>query len=133
MFKLPMKNIFNPVYRQDYLDGFSHGLDPHLEFNVLDWSAAFTSGFNYGRLHYESMNGDVHDGSPKLIVTDEILEEFLLAGMLGLNIDSDGYTVFQLNVISRWYQSGIEKYDQDQSLYLLAILEENGIEVDNNK
>jgi hypothetical protein len=58
-----------------------------------------------------------------------VLEDFLLAGMLGMSISDEGYTPFQIDVIEKWYQSGIEKYDANQSIYLLAILEHNGIEV----
>jgi len=75
------------------------------------------------------MNGKIIHGIPKLIVTNKVLEDFLLAGMLGISINDDGYTAFQIDVISKWYQSGIEKYNPIQSSYLLGILEENGIEI----
>ena len=55
------------------------------------------------------MNGYIVDGIPERIVTIKILEDFLLAGILGLSIETEGYTIFQLNVISKWYQSGVEK------------------------
>ena len=122
-----MKNIFNAVYRQDYFEGYSNGLNPFRQVNVQKHSEAFSEGFNSGRLDYESMNGRIKDGIPKSIITQKILEDFLLAGMLGLSVDTEGYTSFQINTIAKWYQSGIEKYDPDQSLYLFEILEENGI------
>jgi len=75
------------------------------------------------------MNGSVQYGIPQLIVTNKVLEDFLLAGMLGMSISDEGYTLFQIEVIEKWYQSGIEKYDANQSIYLLAILEQNGIEI----
>jgi hypothetical protein len=123
-----MKNIFSPVYRQDYLLGFTNGLNPHLsvEENQTD---AYIIGFNQGRLEYERMNGKIIHGIPKLIVTNKVLEDFLLAGMLGISINDNDYTAFQIDVISKWYQSGIEKYNPSQSSYLLAILEENGIDI----
>lgn len=123
-----MNNIFNPVYRQDYLQGYSNGLNPYLAINKKQ-NEAFVYGFNQGRQDYERMNGKVVHGIPKLIVTNKVLEDFLLAGMLGISINDDGYTAFQIDVISKWYQSGIEKYNPNQSSYLLAILEENGIDI----
>ncbi len=123
-----MKNIFNPVYREDYFEGYSSGLNPYLKC-TQNKSEAYNFGFEQGRLDYERMNGKVAYGIPQLIVTNKVLEDFLLAGMLGMDIDSDGYTAFQIDVIQKWYQSGVEKYDPSQSSYLLAILEENGIEL----
>lgn len=123
-----MKNIFSPVYRQDYLQGFSNGLNPYLNIEE-NQTEAYIFGFNQGRLDYERMNGKIIYGIPKLIVTNKVLEDFLLAGMLGISINDDDYTAFQIDVISKWYQSGIEKYNPNQSSYLLAILEENGIDI----
>jgi len=124
-----MKNIFNPVYRQDYLDGFLSGLNPNMQIDVTK-NEAYTFGFSEGRNEYEKMNGKVAYGIPQLIVTNKVLEEFLLAGMLGFDINSDGYTAFQIDVILKWYQSGVEKYNPNQSSYLLSILEEKGIELE---
>ena len=123
-----MKNIFSPVYRQDYLLGFSNGLNPYLNIEE-NQNEAYIFGFNQGRLDYERMNGKTIHGIPKLIVTNKVLEDFLLAGMLGISINDDDYTAFQIDVISKWYQSGIEKYNPGQSSYLLGILEENGIDI----
>ncbi|MGV3696747.1 hypothetical protein [Flavobacterium sp.] len=123
-----MNNIFNPVYRQDYLKGYSNGQNPHLTIEA-DQNEAYRYGFNQGRADYERMNGKIIHGIPKLIVTNKVLEDFLLAGMLGISINEDGYTAFQIDVISKWYQSGIEKYNPNQSSYLLGILEDNGIEI----
>ena len=123
-----MKNIFSPVYRQDYLQGLSNGLNPYLNIEE-NQSDAYVFGFNQGRLDYEKMNGKIAYGIPKLIVTTKVLEDFLLAGMLGISINDDDYTAFQIDVIAKWYQSGIEKYNPNQSSYLLALLEENGIEI----
>ena len=123
-----MNNIFNPVYRQDYLNGYSNGQNPYLVL-IDNQKEAYKFGFNQGRLDYEKMNGKVIHGIPKLIVTNKVLEDFLLAGMLGISINDDDYTAFQIDVISKWYQSGIEKYNPNQSSYLLGLLEENGIEI----
>ena len=123
-----MKNILIPIHRQDYLQGFSNGLNPYLNVDE-NQNEAYIFGFNQGRLDYERMNGKVAYGIPKLIVTNKVLEDFLLAGMLGISINDDDYTAFQIDVISKWYQSGIEKYNPYQSNYLLGILEENGIEI----
>jgi hypothetical protein len=127
-----MKNIFNPIYRQDYLEGYSNGLNPYsvAQYNTLN--SAFNDGFNSGRLDYESKNGSLSNGIPKRIVNEKILEEFLLAGLLGINVDTEGYTHFQISVLLTWYQSGIEKYDPEQNSYILEILEENGIGVSNS-
>jgi len=123
-----MNNIFNPVYRQEYLFGYARGFNPYVDFDP-NQSQGFILGFKQGRDEYESMNGKILHGIPKLIVTNKILEDFLLAGMLGMSINSDGYTAYQIDVIQKWYQSGVEKYDVKQSDYLLSILEENGIEL----
>ena len=124
------KNIYCPVYRQDYFEGYSSGFNPFLHVNCIKNSEAFISGLNSGRMDYEEMNGYVIEGIPQRIVTTKVLEDFMLAGLLGLSIDTDFYTSYQLNIISKWYQSGIEKYDPNQSIYLFGILEENGIQID---
>jgi hypothetical protein len=123
-----MKNIFNPVYRQEYLKGYSSGLNPYLTIDDTR-NEVYAFGFSQGREEYEKMNGKIIYGIPQLIVTNKVLEDFLLAGMLGMNINADGYNAFQLDVILKWYQSGVEKYNPVQSEYLQEILEENGIEL----
>jgi hypothetical protein len=122
-----MKKIFSPAYRQDYVEGYSTGLNPFQQFKSTKSNDAFIAGFNSGRLDYERMNGCVSDGIPQRIVTDKILEDFLIAGLLGLPVDADGYTSHQINMIEKWYQSGVEKYDPNQSISLFEILEKNGI------
>ena len=123
------QNIFNPVFRQDYLDGYSLGLNPYSKNVSKETNEAFIFGFNSGRKYYEEMNGNVVDGIPHLIVTEKVLEEFLLAGLLGLKIDTYGYTPHQLNVLAKWYQSGTEQYNPTEGIYLISMLEENGIEI----
>ncbi|WP_366182771.1 hypothetical protein [Flavobacterium ovatum] len=124
-----MEDIFDPVYRQGYIEGYSLGLNPFYQLNYsIRNCQAFNSGFNSGRSDYERLNGKIVNGIPNRIVTKKVLDEFQLAGMLGMSIDSEGFTAYQLNVIEEWYKSGVEKYDLDESLYLLAILENNGIQ-----
>ena len=122
-----MKNIYTKTYRQDYLKGYAIGLNPLHPFNTARDNNAFSTGFNSGRSDYERMNGCISDGIPQRIVTDEVLEDFLIAGLLGLPIDSDGYTSHQIDMIEKWYQSGIEKYEPNQSASLFELLEKNGI------
>jgi len=124
-----MKNIHSPIYRLDYFEGYSNGLNPKIRINTKRDNDAFTTGFNLGRLEFESMNGSLRNGVPKRIVNTKILEDFLLAGMLGLSIDTEDYTSFQLHIILQWYQSGIEQYDPNHSSYLIELLERNGIEM----
>lgn len=124
-----MKNIFDTVYRQDYLDGYSNGSNPSVKVKIKKNNKAFNDGFNSGRFDFESINGSIIDGIPKRIITKKILEEFLMAGLLGLKTDTDDYTHYQLSVLVKWYQSGIEKYNPDQSNYLFEILEQNGIQI----
>jgi hypothetical protein len=124
-----IKKALLPVYREDYLKGYITGLDPHMNLNRKGFSDAFHSGFDSGRHEYETMNGLVCAGIPARIVTRKTLEDFLLAGMLGLDIDSDGYTTFQLDVIEIWYRNGIEQYNPAQTDYLISILESEGIEL----
>lgn len=123
------KNIYSPVYRQNYFEGYSNGLNPFKKVNCKKNNVAFTSGFDSGRMKYEEMNGTIKEGIPQHIVNNKVLEDFLLAGLLGLSIDTDGYTSYQLNIISKWYQSGVEKYDPNKSTYLFGILEANGIQL----
>jgi hypothetical protein len=124
------KDIFNPSYRQDYLDGYSNGQNPLLQIDSERSNVAYISGFNSGRMDYEEMNGQIAKGIPQRIVTVKILEEFLLAGLLGLSLeDLDNYTSYQLNIIAKWYQSGVEKFDSNHSIYLFEILKNIGIQV----
>ena len=124
-----MKKTLTPASREEYLKGYTAGLDPHSIFNKKNTSEAFHSGFNNGRLEYEAMNGLVFAGIPQRIVTRKTLDDFLLAGMLGLDIDSEGYTTFQLDVIEIWYRNGIEQYNPAQTDYLRLVLENEGIEM----
>lgn len=124
-----MKKALLPAYREEYLKGYAAGLDPQTTFKKKGFSDAFRSGFANGRHEYETMNGLVYTGIPHRIVTRKTLDDFLLAGMLGLEIDSDGYTTFQLDVIEIWYRNGIEQYNPNQMDYLREILEIEGIEL----
>ncbi|WP_269240036.1 hypothetical protein [Flavobacterium limnophilum] len=123
------KNIFNSVYRQEYFEGYAKGINPFPQANYHKDSAAFNSGFKSGRMDYEEMNGRIKEGIPQRIVNNKVLEDFLLSGLLGLTIDTDGYTPYQLDVIEKWYQSGVEKYEPNHSIYLFEILEENEIQL----
>ena len=40
-----MKNIFNPIYRQDYLDGYNNGLNPYSKATNDSPVSAFNEGF----------------------------------------------------------------------------------------
>ena len=123
------KNIYNPVYRQDYFEGYSNGLNPYKKVNCKMNNEAFNAGFDSGRMDYEEMNGRIKEGIPQRIVNNKVLEDFLVSGLLGLSIDTDGYSSYQLNVLAKWYQSGTEKYEPNQSNYLFEILEKNGIDL----
>ena len=125
-----MKKIFNPVYRQDYLEGYYNGINPYSKLKIKKNIEAFSEGFNSGRFDYESTNGCIAGGIPKRIITNKVLDDFLMAGLLGLSTDTEGYTTYQLSVLVKWYQSGIEQYNPNQSLYLFGILKENGIQID---
>ena len=122
----PLHTKHRIIFRKDYFVGYSNGLNPFLQVNPKS-SEAFIYGFNSGRMDYENMNGYIVDGIPERIVTLKILEDFLLAGILGLSIETENYSSHQLSVISKWYQSGVEKYDPNESIYLFEILEQNGI------
>lgn len=123
-----MDNIFNSVYRQDYNLGYATGLNPfsNIMLDKLN-NEAFSCGYDRGRLEYENLNGSISNEIPNQIISNKILEEFLLAGMLGIKIEAEGYTALQFDFIQKWYQSGVEKYDPNESIYLLAFLEKNGI------
>lgn len=121
------KKIFNAVYKQEYFEGYAKGINPLPEADFYEGSEAFNSGFAIGRMDYEEMNGSVKEGIPERILTSKVLEEFLLSGLLGLSIERNGYTAYQHNIIEKWYQSGIEKFEPNPSIYLYEILEEKGI------
>ncbi|MCG9790890.1 hypothetical protein [Flavobacterium algicola] len=125
-----MGNIFDPIYRQGYMEGYATGFDPlgQLNYDIQNCSA-FYSGFLCGRSDYERLNGKIAEGIPSRIVTKKVLDEFQLAGMLGMDIDSDNFTHYQLTIIEDWYKSGIENYDLNQSLSLLSLLENEGIQM----
>ena len=124
-----MKKIFSPAYRQHYFEGYSIGLNPFLEFNYAKRNEAFIAGFESGRSDYERMNGCISDGIPECIVTNKILEDFLLSGLLGLSIDTEGYTSYLMILIENWYLCGVEKYEPNQSIALFELLEKNGIQI----
>lgn len=125
-----MNDIFNPIYREAYLKGYFNGMNPKIQLDLIV-DEAFITGFNAGRMDYESWNGSIESGIPKRIITKEVLEDFLLSGLLGLNIDTNDYSTYQLNVLSKWYQSGTENYEPKNSLYLFSVLERNGIQTNN--
>jgi len=62
-----MKNIFNPAYRQDYLDGYTSGLNPYID-SIEDTTEAYAFGFEQGRVEYEQLNGRIIYGIPQLSV-----------------------------------------------------------------
>ncbi|QBN20226.1 hypothetical protein [Flavobacterium nackdongense] len=128
---MAIKNIFGSSYRQDYLEGYANGQNPKVQMDNEKSSLGYISGFNSGRMDYEEMNGQISKGIPTRIVTIKILEDFLLAGLLGLSIEeTDDYTPFQLSVIAKWYISGVENYDPSHSTYLFDVLEDIGIQID---
>ena len=49
--------------------------------------------------------------------------------MLGMIIEYAQYNMHQLQIIEQWYKSGIEKYDANETIYLMALLESLDIEV----
>lgn len=128
-----MDNIFNPTYRAAYFTGYCTSMNPTITIqpDLSDDSEAFIDGFNAGRMDYESWNGSLDYGIALRVITKNVLEDFLLSGLLGLNIDTNDYTPYQLNILSKWYQSGTEKYEPKNSLYLFSILEENRIQICN--
>lgn len=124
-----MKKKFSPVCRKHYFEGYSIGSNPYLEYNDAMQNDAFIIGFKAGREEYVRMNGSMCYGIPERIVTIGVLEDFLIAGLLGLPIDDEGYTVYQLSMIEEWYQSGIEKYEPKHSNTLFELLEKSGIQI----
>lgn len=128
---MKINDIHSDLYRLEYFEGYKCGLNPRIKINRKRHNDAFSDGFMLGRLEFESMNGPLAKGLPQRIITTKILEDFQLAGMLGLSIDTADYTSYQLHIISQWYQCGIDLYDPVQSSYLIDLLEENGIETGN--
>ncbi len=125
-----MSKIFDPVYRKEYMDGYVFGSNPFLGGDLSYCGEAFSSGFYSGRQMYESQNGPLSEGIPAKILDNEALEDFMLAGMLGMSIDLEGYSDFQIKVIGKWYMSGVEKYDPSEWMELFAFLESESIFVE---
>ena len=121
-----MKKTYDATDRKEYLEGYAMGLNPFLSLK-RKMSKATIAGFKSGRIDYDDRNGRISNGIPKRIVTEKILEDFLIAGMFGFDIDIEGYTTFQINTISKWYQSGTEKYDPKQYDNLSALLNRDEI------
>ena len=114
------------------MQGYSKGFNPYSKNIIKKNNESYNFGFLSGRQDYESMNGPIIDGIPQRIVSEKVLEDFLLAGLLGLSVDTEGYNAFQLNVLAKWYQSGTEKYEPAESDYLSNLLEDNGIVMNEN-
>ncbi|RZJ70682.1 hypothetical protein [Flavobacterium sp.] len=125
-----MDKIFDPVYRKEYMDGYVFGSNPFLGGDMSYSGEAFSNGFYSGRHNYESNNGPISLGIPQKLLNNEVLEDFMLAGMLGMSIDLDGFNDFQIKVIGKWYMSGVEKYDPSEWMDLFAFLESEAIFVE---
>jgi hypothetical protein len=119
-----MKQSYNATYVKEYYEGYTMGINPFSSSYIVQTNAAIHAGFQSGRTEYERINGCVSAGIPTRIVTDKVLEDFLLAGMLGMPIDTDNYTPYQINTIVVWYQSGVEKYEPSQFDTLFDLLNE---------
>jgi hypothetical protein len=124
-----MKQTYDSIYVKEYYEGYSIGVNPFSSSNFIQSSEAIVAGFQSGRSEYERMNGFLSGGIPNRILTDKILEDYLLAGMLGMSIDTLGYTPYQINTIVLWYQSGVEKYEPNQFDSLFGVLEELEVEL----
>jgi hypothetical protein len=124
-----MKQAYNSIYVKEYYEGYSLGIDPFSATNSVQNSEAIVAGFQSGRSEYERMNGFLSAGIPNRILNDKVLEDYLLAGMLGMSIDTLGYTPYQINTIVVWYLSGVEKYEPLQFEPLFGLIEDLEIEL----
>ena len=122
-----MNNIFNPIYRKEFMDGYTSGNNPFSKLETSKKEEGFIVGFNKGRSDYEYLNGRVEHGIPNKVLTIKILEDYLLAGMLGMKIDFDEYSEYQLQIIHKWYMSGVEKFDENHYNNLGYVLSQKGI------
>ncbi len=117
------------------MNGYTFGQNPiFLDFEDLTTVApqynneAFLAGFKSGRIKYERINGKLTDGIPTKVLTDKILQDFLLAGELGMPMESEGYTDHQKTYIAKYYRSGCQYYNSDNDISLYSMLSEFGIE-----
>ncbi len=129
-----MENIFNPAYRQKYIQGYTFGLFPvfhdcedMLKIAPHYNNEAFILGFHEGRFEYEKLNGKLSEGIPSQILTEKILDEFFLEGKLGVSLDVSGYTPHQVSIIRQYYESGYTYYESNFDISLYRILLQNGI------
>ncbi|MBF0694750.1 MAG: hypothetical protein IR153_06810 [Flavobacterium sp.] len=130
-----MENIFNSKFRKQYLNGYVFGQNPiFLDFEDLTSVApqfnneAFLAGFKSGRRKYERINGLLENGIPENILTDKDLDEYLLAGELGMPLEAEGYTELQMSYIIKYYRSGSKNYNSDRDIALYSFLSDFGIE-----
>ena len=130
-----MENLYNSTFRKQYMNGYIFGQNPiFLDFEDLTNVApqynneAFLAGFKSGRKKYERINGRLEDGIPNKILTDKILEDFLIAGELGMPMDAVGYNSLQISYITKYYRNGCQYYNSDNDICLYSMLCEFGIE-----
>ena len=117
------------------MNGYIFGQNPiFLDFEDLTNVApqynneAFLAGFKSGRKKYERINGRLEDGIPNKILTDKVLEDFLIAGELGMPMDAIGYNSLQISYITKYYRNGCQYYNSDNDICLYSMLCEFGIE-----
>ncbi|HEX8270635.1 MAG TPA: hypothetical protein VF581_12145 [Flavobacterium sp.] len=129
-----MENLSNPKYHKQYLQGYAFGNNPAFaEFEDINnctrefKSEAFKSGFASGRSEYERINGPLSHGIPHQILSQKILQEFLMLGRLGMPLEASEYSEHQQKVIQQYYGSGRTFYNCDGDISLYLLLADSGI------
>ncbi|HEX9980959.1 MAG TPA: hypothetical protein VGB50_10400 [Flavobacterium sp.] len=131
-----MENTYSSEYMQAFIQAYEFGLNPaFIDVEDMLSVAPFTntaghiSGFMEGRKQYELLNGPVYNGIPRNILTEKILEQYMIDGIIGLSFDELGYTRHQLQHISRYYEAGKSKRNYKYSFILEHSLNQMGIAI----
>ena len=75
-----MENIFDPTYRQDYLNGYSNGLNPYIDYDEVkynDASVSYTHLDVYKRQEHIEPCG-IHSGDSNATLPPFNLGEFVM-------------------------------------------------------
>ena len=130
-----MENTFNFKFKKKYLQGYTFGLHP-VFYDCEDMlsvaphfnTEAFIAGFHDGRLAYEKLNGNVANGIPHQIITEKLLDGFLMEGKMGMSLVTDGFTSHQITFIRKYYLKGCSQYESDFDISLYSLLAINDID-----
>ena len=129
-----MENLYDPKYLKRYKQGYCFGLNPVFsDFEDISRlstrfnTQGFRDGFACGRMEYEALNGSLENGIPAKILSQTVLDDFLLLGMTGMAPEMSGYTQTQKRHILKSYERGLRQHNPDHDIILFSLLDESGV------